>query len=439
MFGQTITVPNSIKLADMQLYINPEAKEEIQKKVTSLTRSPKHYKDVFDRINLYMPLIERILKEEGLPEDFKYLAIQESHLIADDISENNAVGFWQFKKDGASEVGVRIDRYIDERMHIVASTRGFARYVKKHHSHFKNWLYALLAFHLGRTGVKNFIKEKKWHIDDKKVTIDGNTHWYIYHFIAHKIVFKDAIGKELHPEICLYEYHDGQGKTIHEISQQFNVPLPMIKAYNKWLKPTKVPEDAACPIMIPMTHQQYAQADHLRIYNHLYKYKIDYNAYWDSAQKFPDIKVLKNQTKAFKLIQINGIIGTVAQANDNLVSLARKGNISIKQFLEFNDIDKDHRVAPGQVYYFKPKNNKAAVHYHIVRQKETWWNVAQKYGIKQPSLLSKNRVQKVTPLRTGRVLWLRFIRPANIPIAYLNKPELDNNPHKTEIKPLNMK
>jgi len=434
-YGQTITVPNKISFANMQLYIAAEAKEEIQKKVTSLTRSPKHYKEVFDRINLYMPLIERVLKEEGLPDDLKYLAIQESHLIADDISETNAVGFWQFKQAGALEVGTRIDRYIDERMHIVASTRAFAKYIKKHYSHFNNWLYSVLAFHLGRGGAKTFIKENKWNIGAVTATIDNHAHWYIYHFIAHKLVFKDVIGKELHPELYLYECRDCQGKTIHELSQQFGVALPMIRSYNKWLKPTKIPEDATCSVLIPMTHQQYAQLDHLRIYSLLDKYKINYSAYWDKAQNFPCITItsVKNPNKSQPIIQINGINGIIAQPKDNLTSLATKGNISLKQFLEFNDIDAKHQIEVGQVYYFKPKNSKANVHYHIVRTQETWWSISQKYGIKLPSLLSKNRARKVLPLTPGRVLWLRFIRPANIPIAYVNEPSFSNNSSKNEV------
>jgi membrane-bound lytic murein transglycosylase D len=76
----------------------------------------------------------------------------------------------------------------------------------------------------------------------------------------------------------------------------------------------------------------------------------------------------------------------------------------------------------GQVYYFKAKKSKAGVHYHIARPGETWWSVAQKYGITKSALLSKNRLRKESALQVGRVLWLRFIRPANIPIAYEQEP-----------------
>ena len=68
-----------------------------------------------DRMLLYFPIIERIFKEEGVPEDFETLAIQESGLISDAVSSADAVGFWQFKDFTAQEVGLRVDKRIDER------------------------------------------------------------------------------------------------------------------------------------------------------------------------------------------------------------------------------------------------------------------------------------------------------------------------------------
>lgn len=426
-YSQEPQVPTKIKFANMQLHISKAAKQEIAKKLHCLTRSPKHYKIIFDRVNLYMPLIEKVIKEEGLPDDFKYLAIQESRLVADEISISQAVGFWQMKKAGASEVGVRMDRYIDERMHIIAATRGFARYVKSHYAHFQNWLYALLAFHLGRTGAKPFTD--KQYFGAKSMQVDQNTHWYVYHFLAHKLAFENAIGKERHPELCLYECHTCQGKSLQELSQQFGVTQHMLREHNKWLKPLKVPEDATCPVLIPLSHQQYAKIDAVSVQGLLSKYKINYVAYWDTAQSFPVASTSKKkQGKASILVtKFNGIPGIIAQKSDDLASLAQKGDIALKEFLAFNELSPKHQVEVGQVYYFKPKKRKAGVHYHIARQGETWWHVAQKYGITQSGLLCKNRVRKEAALQVGRVLWLRFIRPANIPIAYEQAPIARHN------------
>ena len=60
-------------------------------------------------------MIERILKEEEMPDDLKYLALQESALIPDAVSSSNAVGFWQFKKETAEDYGLTVNDKIDER------------------------------------------------------------------------------------------------------------------------------------------------------------------------------------------------------------------------------------------------------------------------------------------------------------------------------------
>lgn len=412
-------VPTRMQFADMQLQITKEAKEQIQKKVHRLVRSTEYYKIIFDRVNLFMPIIERIIREEGLPEDFKYLAIQESSLVADAVSTSNAVGFWQMKSASAAEVGLRIDRYIDERMHIAAATRGAARYIKSHNTQFHNWIYALLAYYLGRTGAQPFTDERYFGV--KTMKIDQDTNWYIHHFLAHKLVFEDAIGKEQHPELCLYECNDCQGKTLREISKQFGVTQQLLRMYNKWLKSLKVPKDATCAMIIPMTHQQYANIDAVGLQSILARYKIDYSKYWNRAVTFPVVTTSAGKHGLMRT-KFNGVAGVIAQSGDSLASLARAGNVSLEQFLAYNDIGPSHCIEVGQVYYFKAKKSKASVHYHIVRPGETWWSIAQKYGIKKRALLSKNRVRQETDVKPGRVLWLRFIRPASLPITYEQAP-----------------
>jgi membrane-bound lytic murein transglycosylase D len=105
--GTTPQVPSSMRFADIKLQLSEDAKKSIQKKVDSLTKSEKYFQILLDRANLFLPIVERILKEENLPLDFKYLVIQESALVADAVSTANAVGFWQFKEPAAREVGLK--------------------------------------------------------------------------------------------------------------------------------------------------------------------------------------------------------------------------------------------------------------------------------------------------------------------------------------------
>jgi membrane-bound lytic murein transglycosylase D len=176
-------VPTEMRFGDLRLKFTEAARRDIQKDVDALRAYPKYFQVKVDRMNLYFPIVERIFKEEKVPDEFKFLAIQESALISDAVSSANAVGFWQFKEPAGKEVGLRIDRNVDERLNIVASSRGAAKYLKRMNFYFKNWVYACLAYNRGPGGAKKYVDQKKFGV--KKMTIDKNTFWYVKKFFAH--------------------------------------------------------------------------------------------------------------------------------------------------------------------------------------------------------------------------------------------------------------
>ena len=153
--AQTVVVPDNIYFADQHLIIKDNAREIIQKQVDALLRYPTFFQAKVDRADTYFPIISRIFAEEGLPDDFKYLALQESGLVSDAVSTSNAVGFWQFKKEAAADHGLVINSDVDERKHIVNSSRGAAKYfVKSNKLYYKNWYNTLLSYYLGSSGAK---------------------------------------------------------------------------------------------------------------------------------------------------------------------------------------------------------------------------------------------------------------------------------------------
>ena len=90
----TPNVPEVIDFDKIRLKINNDTRKEIQNEVDALHANDKFFKILIDRVNIYFPIIEEVLKEENIPEDFKFLALQESALISDAVSASNAVGFW---------------------------------------------------------------------------------------------------------------------------------------------------------------------------------------------------------------------------------------------------------------------------------------------------------------------------------------------------------
>src|SRR5690606_4934183 len=107
LWAQIRQVPSQLQFADLPVKISAQAQREIQLDVDAPYRNPAYFKVKQDRVNLFLPIVERELRNNDVPEDFKYLVIQESGLIADAVSTSNAVGFWQFKQGTAEEVGLR--------------------------------------------------------------------------------------------------------------------------------------------------------------------------------------------------------------------------------------------------------------------------------------------------------------------------------------------
>jgi len=178
-FGQSgsIKVPDQMTFANIKLELDKDAQAAVQKKVNGLTRSQSFFQSFVDRCDIFFPLIEQIFEEEGLPDDFKYLSIQESTLIADAVSRSNAVGFWQFKEATARELGLVINKEIDERKNIIESSRGAAKYLKKNNYFMRNWIYTLLSYNLGLTGANSVLDRSL--IGAEKMSLDKDTHIYI--------------------------------------------------------------------------------------------------------------------------------------------------------------------------------------------------------------------------------------------------------------------
>jgi membrane-bound lytic murein transglycosylase D len=120
--ARSVRVPAVLHFAGMELRLHEKAREEIQNDVDALTRSEKYFNIKLDRVLEYFPIIERILRNRMCPDDFKYLVIQESALIPDAVSTSNAVGSGNSRNLPGKEVGLRIDRYVDERMNIISAT-----------------------------------------------------------------------------------------------------------------------------------------------------------------------------------------------------------------------------------------------------------------------------------------------------------------------------
>ncbi len=406
-------VPAEIMIGDLKLHINESARKQIQKEVDRLTGSPTYFDILVDRMNLYFPFIESEHKKGGVPDQIKFLAIQESALISDAVSSANAVGFWQFKDFTGREVGLRVDRNVDERLNIVSSSRGAAKYFNTNNFYFDNWAYAVIAYQAGAGGAKKHTHEKSYGA--KKMMITTNTYWYLKKFIAHYVAFSPSVGLPHSKGIWLDEITNAEGKTLNEIAREQKVDLEELKKYNKWLKRGSVPADKTYSVLIPKTgvppkrivaeKETEPKAEKTEL----------------AIEKILPTEIKPGITHANRPITValNGIPSILSRPNDNIHTLSARGGISEKRFRKYNDLSYfDESIRPNEFFYLKKKKGKSKVGIHVVGKDETLWSVSQRYGIKLSKLAKKNRMSVVEEIKEGRILWLNKTRPTSEPVAY---------------------
>ena len=418
-------VPSQMDFGGMKLKITDAARAEIQQQVDALRVSEKYFRMKLDRVLLYFPIIEEILKEENMPDDIKYLVIQESGLVSDAVSSSNAVGFWMFKEPAGREVGLRIDKYVDERLNIVASTRGACKYIKRHNFFFDNWVYSVIAHNTGKAGAERHVN--KSNFGASKMTIDKDTHWYFKTFLAHKIAFQDEIGSKPSTGMSLREFREGGGKTLDKIAKEFKVEEELVFQYNKWLQRGPVPSEKPYSVIIPL-----AAGEKVPLLARKSEERQDISPAENIEQvaenSFPILKEKIDSRIASFIVEVNGIPAIIAGRSDNLKTLSEKSGVEVGKLSKYNEVGPKHKVEAGQVYYLKKKRGRARIFYHTVQTSETLWSISQDYGMKVKRLARKNRMFTIDRPETGRVLWLRKKRPSDVPVE-VKAPEM----HQQEV------
>lgn len=419
--AQIPQVPLEMEFADLTLKIHPQAQREIQLDVDALYRNAAYFKVKSERVNLYLPLVEREFRKQNVPDELKYLVIQESGLVPDAVSTSNAVGFWQFKQGTAEEVGLRVDGQVDERKSIVASSRGAAMYLKKHHGALNNWMTALVSYQMGLGGAKAYFGSQ--YTDQKIVNIDRNTHWYFKKYLAHRIAYQPSTAILTSNSARLSEVQIQGPTTFASLAKQFGVTEAHLIEFNKWAVNGKVPAGSFTLFFVkgsglpdgPVTNTNPVTPTETATTKPAKTYK--------AANSFP--KITGNTSKATqrKQILVNNLQGVQAAATVSTTEFSEEIGIREKRFIKLNDLPETEQIEAGAYYYTQRKLSSAEVATHVVEAGETLWSISQKYGIRLAALKSKNRIRKDADLRPGMVLNLKEPRQRGTKIPMYSEPE----------------
>jgi membrane-bound lytic murein transglycosylase D len=405
--AQQIVVPENLNFADIRLNLDAAARAKIQKNVDYLLQHPVYFQQKVERADIYFPIITRVFREAGLPEDFKYLALQESGLNPDAISTSKAEGFWQFKKETALDYGLKINSEVDERRHIIEASRGAAKYFVQSNAYYKNWINSLVSYYMGFTGAKAYARPGD--ADNKDMRITAQTHVYFLTFLAHKIAYENSVGKSAQPAVSLKEMHATPGLSLAELALNHQTEEAELVKYNRWLLASAVPADKDYTLFIPVANLTPAGP------------VLASAAPAADGEKLPE--VTQSQTvviwgQKVQFATLNGLKVIIAQPGDTKDKLALQAKISTRKFLKLNDLYSFEQIVPGKAYYLEKKNTRASAKFHTVQTGETLLDIAQAYGIRLKAIVSKNRMKKNEALVAGRVLWLQQTRPSNMAVEY---------------------
>ena len=415
VFGQTPQVPAKMRFAGLQLSITKGGRHKIQKEVDKLRRNDSYFRRYVKKADLHFPVIEKAFREEGCPDEIKYLIIQESGINSVAVSSSNAVGYWQFKKATGVEQGLKISGGIDERKNIKSSSHAAGRYMVGNNKRINNWIYTVMAYQRGVGGAQQYIKDK--YRGAKKMEINSQTYWYVIKFLAHKVAFEQEIGKKAQDQKLLIVVAKS-GQTVKHIAKKHHVTIEDAKVYNEWIGVSKrFPNDKKYYVILPIKND--GKKGEIPVVGEVATYKETKENYDNKSD------VLKLAIpKMTKLVIINDRPAVIPSNKESVVTLARKGGITQKKFRKYNELKSFSQVIAGMPYFYKGKKSKANVPFHTVQAGESTWSIAQKYGMKEWSLRTKNRMARTEALVLGRVLWLSKTRPNDVAIQVKSVPQV---------------
>lgn len=239
----SLPMPQDLNFAGEPVPIDaPDIYERMDRELLVNTYWQSNTLLLLKRANKYFPIIEPILAEEGVPDDFKYLAVIESGLT-NAVSPAGARGFWQIMDATGKEYGLEINENVDERYHLEKSTRVAADYLKKSKERLGSWTLAAAAYNAGNYGVDKQ-RERQGVNDYYDLLLGEETGRYVFRILALKEIMShpDKYGfnfrqKDLYKNIPSYKVKvDTAVSDFAQFAKKFDINYKILKIHNPWLR-----------------------------------------------------------------------------------------------------------------------------------------------------------------------------------------------------------
>ena len=365
----------------------------------------------FPRASKYLPYMQQMFADSGLPRDLAYLPLIESAFNPVAYSCARASGIWQFIASTGSLYGLRRSYWVDERRDPVRSTLAAVRYFKKLWGNFGDWNLCLAAYNCGEGGVSRAIARCKTN-DFWKLRLPAQTRGYVPTYMAAVTIAKNPkdfnvpmpAGDTLAPDTVLIN----DCIRLEDIAQGIGIPADSLKKLNPHLLRWCTPPDASTVLYVPSG------------------YKASFASFYSLLPDEKKVRWCHYQIKR----------------SDNMQNIAARFNIPVTDIMAINRLRKP-RVATGRFLflplpassstdvasvkpaYIPPVNAYTEEHFsdavvYRVHRGDSMRKIARRYHITLAQLYRWNNFPRTALLRPGRTI---VIRPASEPEADASVPE----------------
>jgi membrane-bound lytic murein transglycosylase D len=381
-------------------------------------RKPSFTKTMLERKNYFFPIFEEQLQKYNIPDEIKYLSLIESGLNPKAISYAGAAGLWQFMpKTGRIDFGLRVDKLIDERHHVLKSTEAACKYMRQLYRIFGDWELVLAAYNTGPGNVKRAIRKAGgggfWQIYPY---LHKQTRSYVPQYVAMIYMMHYANDYGIYAEkdetipnsspIMVSNY-----LNLNTLASLSKMPLEDLQMVNPHILTKELPADTRDFVLsIPNNYYSYFDQNKVMIL--------------DSASK----RVFSKTTEVPVIIE---------SEDSNIAAKVPLKGKSKKKNKTGDDSDEQRRILVdnGPDEFEEVAKRKPTVTFHTIKRGENLFQIATHYGVDMYDIKAWNNIKKTNDIKSGRKLKL-YLENAPIKAEYFarnsRKVEEEAKPSKKE-------
>ncbi|MCR5276446.1 MAG: lytic transglycosylase domain-containing protein [Bacteroidales bacterium] len=247
--AQPPKVPRSMRFADETIrFDNNDMIERMDRELITFTYMHTTSTLMLKRSRRIFAEVEPVLRENGVPEDLKYLMVIESNLDPSSVSTAGAAGLWQFMSATARAYGLEVNANVDERYNIRKSTEAACRYLKEAYAKYGDWMTVAASYNAGQAGVSRMLNAQQQK-SAMQLWMLPETMRYMFRILAAKRLFEDpsSFGFTVEEE-DYYPYLPPRTvvrttdpvESLVAFAAQYGITYAQLRSANLWLREDKL-------------------------------------------------------------------------------------------------------------------------------------------------------------------------------------------------------